>query len=104
MQWYSSPNNSIGTGSGTSFACPNIAGLSTCLWQGFPEYNNMRIIRALKEAGSIYTSPNDRIGYGIPDMKKAFSSLLTEFATSSATVNNCIVSLNWTERRSHYEI
>jgi serine protease AprX len=91
-------NNTIGTGSGTSFACPNMAGLSTCLWQGFPEYNNMRIIRALKEAGNIYTSPNDRIGYGIPDMKKAFSSLLTEFAASSATVNNCIVTLNWTSK------
>ena len=92
------PNNNIGTGSGTSFACPNMAGLSTCLWQGFPEYNNMRIIRALKEAGSIYTSPNDRIGYGIPNMKKAFGSLLSEFATSSATVNNCAVLLNWTSK------
>jgi serine protease AprX len=92
------PNNSIGTGSGTSFACPNIAGLSTCLWQGFPEYNNMRIIRALKEAGSLYATPNDRIGYGIPDMKKAFGALLTEFATSSATVNNCVVTLNWTSK------
>ena len=92
------PNNTIGIGSGTSFACPNMAGLGTCLWQGFPEYNNMRIIRALKEAGSIYNSPNDRIGYGIPDMKKAFSSLLTEFATSSATVNNCTVTLNWTSK------
>jgi len=92
------PNNVIGAGSGTSFACPNIAGLSTCLWQGFPEYNNMRIIRALKEAGSIYATPNDRIGYGIPDMKKAFGSLLTEFATSSAAVNNCTVTLNWTSK------
>jgi serine protease AprX len=89
------PNNVIGVGSGTSFACPNMAGLSTCLWKGFPEFNNMRIVRALKEAGSIYNTPNDRIGYGIPDMKKAFGSLLTEFSTSSATVNNCIVTLNW---------
>jgi len=91
-------NNTIGTGSGTSFACPNMAGLSTCLWQGFPEYNNMRIVRALKEAGSIYSSPDDRIGYGIPDMKKAFSALLTEFASSTATVDNCIVTLNWSSK------
>ncbi len=91
-------NNTIGVGSGTSFACPNMAGLSTCLWQGFPEFNNMRIVRALREAGSIAASPNDRIGYGIPDMKKAFSSLLAEFAVSSATVNNCIVTLNWTSK------
>ena len=86
-------NNSIGTNNGTSFACPNMAGLGTCLWQGFPEFNNMRIIRALKEAGSIATNPNDRIGYGIPDMKAAFSTLLSEYATSSATVSPCTVTL-----------
>lgn len=92
------PVNTISAANGTSFACPNIAGLSTCLWQGFPEFNNMRIIRALKEAGSIYSSPDNRIGYGIPDMKKAFVALLTEFATSSATINNCTITLNWTSK------
>ena len=91
-------NNTIGTGSGTSFACPNMAGLSTCLWQGFPEFNNMRIVRALREAGSIYSSPNDRIGFGIPDMKQAFASLLTEFASSTATVSNCTVTINWSSK------
>jgi hypothetical protein len=35
------------------------------------------------------------LGYGIPDMKKAFSNLLIEYATSNATLNNCIVTLNW---------
>ena len=92
------PGNTIGFTNGTSLACPNMAGLGTCLWQGFPEFNNMRIVRALKEAGSTYTAPNDRIGYGIPDMKKAFSSLLTEFATSSASLNACMVTLNWTSK------
>ena len=91
-------NNTVGVGSGTSFACPNMAGLGTCLWQGFPEYNNMKIVQALKQAGSIYTSPNDRIGYGIPDMKKAFGLLLTEFAFSSASINDCNVTLNWTSK------
>jgi hypothetical protein len=75
-----------------------MAGLATCLWQGFPEVNNMRIVRALKEAGSIYHSPNDRIGYGIPDMKKAFITLLKEFVVSDATVNSCSVQLNWTSK------
>ncbi|MEI9807970.1 MAG: S8 family serine peptidase [Bacteroidota bacterium] len=84
-------NNTVGVGVGTSFACPNMAGLGTCLWQGFPEFNNMRIIRALKEAGSKYTTPDDRVGYGIPDMKAAFTSLLIEYATSTATtVSACM--------------
>ena len=81
-----STSNTVSTGSGTSFACPNMAGLSTILWQGFPEVNNMRIIRALREAGNIASTPNDRIGYGIPDLKVAFGTLLTEFATSTSTI------------------
>ena len=93
-----STSNTVVTGSGTSFACPNMAGLSTILWQGFPEVNNMRIVRALREAGSIASAPNDRIGYGIPDVKSAFGTLLTEFATSSSTINGCKVSVNWTSK------
>lgn len=90
--------NTIATGSGTSFACPNMAGLSTILWQAFPEVNNMRIARALREAGSIAAAPNDRIGYGIPDLKAAFGKLLTEFATSSSTNNGCSISFKWTSK------
>ena len=58
----------------------------------------MRIVRALREAGSIAATPNDRIGYGIPDLKAAFGKLLTEFATSSSTTNECKVSVNWTSK------
>jgi serine protease AprX len=91
-------NNTIGTNNGTSFACPNMAGLGACLWQAFPEFNNMKIVNALRMAGSIASSPNDRIGYGIPDMKKAFSGLLIDFATSTAVINNCVTTLNWTSK------
>jgi hypothetical protein len=75
-----------------------MAGMGTCLWQGFPEFNNMRIIRAIKEAGSIYNTPDTRIGYGIPDMKKAFSALLVDFATSTSSVNGCNATLNWSTK------
>jgi serine protease AprX len=91
-------NNTVGTGNGTSFACPNMAGMGTCLWQGFPEFNNIKIVRAIQQAGSIFASPNDRIGYGIPNMKTAFGNLLIDFATSSATVNSCNATINWTSK------
>ncbi|HVG13601.1 MAG TPA: S8 family serine peptidase, partial [Chitinophagaceae bacterium] len=42
------PNGSFGTSNGTSLACPNIAGLITCLMQGFPEFNNMEIMNAVR--------------------------------------------------------
>lgn len=92
------PSNNVGTGNGTSFACPNLAGMGTCLWQGFPEFNNMKIIRAIQKAGSIFSAPDNRIGYGIPNMKTAFSDLLVDFATSNITINNCTATLNWTSK------
>ena len=92
------PNGSIGGGNGTSFACPNIAGLTTCLWEGFPEYNNMHIINALRQAGSKASSPDDRVGYGIPDVKKALTNLLKEFSTASGAVSNCTATIQWTSK------
>jgi serine protease AprX len=88
----------ISAGNGTSFAAPNMAGLVACLWQGFPNVNNMRIINALRQAGSIASAPNDRIGYGIPDMRKATMILLKEMVTSSASVGSCKTSLSWTSK------
>ncbi|MBC7875417.1 MAG: S8 family serine peptidase, partial [Ferruginibacter sp.] len=41
----------VGSMNGTSFACPNMAGLGTILWQGFPEFNNMKIRNALWQSG-----------------------------------------------------
>lgn len=90
--------NTIGTSNGTSYACPNMAGLGTCLWQGFPEFNNMRIVQALREAGNTFSTPNDQTGYGIPDMKKAFTSLLIEYAHSSVSLNACTATLNWNSK------
>ena len=88
----------IGTGNGTSFACPNMAGLATCLWQGFPELSNMQIRSALWQSGSRATTPDDRVGYGIPDMKKAFANLLLQFSTANGSISNCKATLNWTSK------
>jgi hypothetical protein len=71
----SSPNGTIVTGNGTSFATPNLAGLVTCLWQAFPDFTNMEIIEAVKKSSSVYNSPDTRIGYGIPNFRIAFEDL-----------------------------
>ncbi len=76
-------------GNGTSFATPNIAGLTTCLWQAFPEFNNMTILDAMQRSATRFTNPNDRVGYGIPDMKKSFAILLKKSYTQQANVANC---------------
>ena len=81
-------------GNGTSYATPNIAGLTTCLWQAFPEYNNMAILDAMQRSASRFTNPDDRIGYGIPNMKKAFSILLKKSYTKNACLTNNIAAIN----------
>jgi serine protease AprX len=68
-------NGNVSSGNGTSFATPNFAGLVTCLWQAFPDFSNMEIIKAVEKSSSIYNTPDNRIGYGIPDFKKAFDDL-----------------------------
>ncbi|RNI36590.1 T9SS C-terminal target domain-containing protein [Hanamia caeni] len=74
----SSTSGTIQAGSGTSFATPNLAGLVTCLWQAFPDFTNMQIIDAVKKSSSIYNAPDNRIGYGLPDFKKAFDDLTNQ--------------------------
>jgi subtilisin family serine protease len=83
------------TGSGTSYACPNMAGLVACLWQVFPEFGNMQIIDAVQRSASKYANPDFRFGYGIPDFKKAVVLLTEQYATASTAFDNCVVSINW---------
>ena len=89
-------------GNGTSFATPNLAGLTTCLWQAFPEFNNMSILDAMQRAATKFANPDNRIGYGIPDMKKAFVILLRKSYTQQANISGCLatVQLNIKEDNS----
>jgi serine protease AprX len=91
-------NNTIGANNGTSFSAPNLAGLTACLWQGFREVNNMTIIDALRRSASRASNPNDTIGYGIPDVKKAVMILLKGLATSDVSVANCKATLHWSSK------
>ncbi|RYY98189.1 MAG: T9SS type A sorting domain-containing protein [Chitinophagaceae bacterium] len=93
------PSGLIAGGNGTSFATPNFAGLVTCLWQGFPEYNNIKILEALRRSGHRFANPSDTVGYGIPDVRKALMTLTTEFSTASAALGNaCNTAISWTSK------
>jgi len=49
--------------------------LITCLWQAFPEFTNMDIREAIQKSSNRYTNPDDRVGYGIPNMRIAYNIL-----------------------------
>jgi hypothetical protein len=65
-------NGNLQFSSGSSLACPNLAGLASCLWQAFPEFGNMQIKNLLEKSADKADAPDVRTGYGIPDMKNAF--------------------------------
>ena len=70
-------DSSIATGNGTSFSSPVIAGLSACLLQAFPNVSQQTIRDAIVRSSSLYESPNDALGHGIPDFIVARELLLT---------------------------
>lgn len=66
----------IGGGDGTSFSSPLIAGASACLWQANPTYSNMDLIDAIRSSASKASSPDNYLGWGIPNFLVA-NNLLT---------------------------
>jgi subtilisin family serine protease len=70
------PNGRIGMSSGTSFASPLVAGLAAGFWQAHPNLTAAQVTEALRRSGSQYGSPDDFLGYGIPNFERA--SVLAE--------------------------
>lgn len=66
------PLGDIRYANGTSFSTPILAGLGVCLWQALPWLSNYEIIDLLRESSSQYKRPDAELGYGIPDVFKAY--------------------------------
>ncbi|MCK9343328.1 MAG: S8 family serine peptidase [Massilibacteroides sp.] len=61
--------------SGTSYATPILAGMATCLWQAFPKAQPLDIRKAIEASSNRYHHPDNKRGYGLPNMHKAFEIL-----------------------------
>ena len=65
---------------GTSFSSPLVAGLVACLWQRHPQRNAQDIMDAVRRSASQYDTPDNELGYGIPDFYAA--DVLLELSTA----------------------
>ena len=92
---YASTSGNAVAGNGTSYSNPNIAGLIACFWQAFPELTNMQLIDAVQRSANKWSNPDIRYGYGLPDFRKAFYTVLRNRAVFNAANNNCVNSINW---------
>jgi serine protease AprX len=85
-------NGNLQFSTGSSLACPNLAGLASCLWQAFPELGNMQIKDLLERSADKADSPDVRTGFGIPDMKKAFVlGIRAGYRKGNLTQENCML-------------
>jgi serine protease AprX len=66
-----SPGGQIVLGNGTSFATPLVAGLAAGFWQAHPRLTATQVTLALRQSGSQFSTPDDQLGYGIPDFERA---------------------------------
>jgi serine protease AprX len=72
---YPHADSTIRHGNGTSFASPILCGAVACLWQAFPTKSASEMRAAIIASAHLSETPNDSMGYGIPDLKRAFELL-----------------------------
>ncbi|MFT6716935.1 MAG: serine protease AprX [Saprospiraceae bacterium] len=75
----SSSNGIYENANGTSFACPIISGLAACLWQAYPDKNQLEIKTIIEQSAHQYNSPDNLIGYGIPNFSQTIENISLQY-------------------------
>lgn len=73
---------------GTSFSCPQIAGMAACLWQAMPQLTAMELRQLIIESSTLYPYSDARMGYGEPDAWFAYSGSRTAIQTNPSDQEN----------------
>lgn len=64
---------------GTSYAAPLVTGLAACLIEAYPAKHSEEIANYIRQSAHLYSTPNDSLGYGIPDFQLALSLYAPEY-------------------------
>jgi serine protease AprX len=71
---YVSSTGAVSSGSGTSYASPIVASLAAILRQVWPEISSVELIEKIRLMSSQAASPDNELGYGIPDASNIVTS------------------------------
>ncbi|WP_370000484.1 S8 family serine peptidase [Winogradskyella sp.] len=71
-------NNAIVQNNGTSFSAPILCGGIASLWQAIPDATPTEVMDFVRQSASQFITPDDLLGYGIPDLALARSLGLGE--------------------------
>lgn len=64
---------------GTSYAAPIVAGLAACLIEAYPAKHSEEVANYIRGSAHLHATPNDSMGYGIPDFQLALSLSMPSF-------------------------
>lgn len=70
-------DNTITQNNGTSFSGPILCGGIASLWQAIPDASPTEVMDYVRQSASQFNSPDDLLGYGIPDLDLARSIALS---------------------------
>ncbi|SDE95934.1 Por secretion system C-terminal sorting domain-containing protein [Dyadobacter soli] len=90
-------NGGATSGYGTSYSAPQIAGVAAILWQAFPNLTAQQVIYVLKKSGHLAATPNNMLGYGVPNLVKAQEIAKDEFSplgTEGTLLSSVVLSPN----------
>lgn len=98
--WVFSPTgNKMIRSNGTSFACPEVAGMAASLWSALPELNAMQLRERILSTSSQHLTPNNSAGYGIPDAAAAW-----HYQPSGDSMNHTSAAANKTWKNGELRI
>ena len=69
------PAGTVMRGAGTSYACPELAGLVAGFWQANPTLSAQQVIAALERGGSQAQSPDNSLGFGVASFSASYNLL-----------------------------
>lgn len=85
---------------GTSFSSPIMCGLVACLWQANPNLNSKQLLSVVRRSSNWSDIPDERFGYGIPNMEVAMKLAENETTTISENETTAVES-NFIIRSEH---
>ena len=65
--------------------------MTACLWQAVPNASAMEVKWALEQSSHLYSQPDSVLGFGIPDLKKAWLYLINLHAPDTELNNKWLV-------------
>ncbi|TBN13767.1 S8 family serine peptidase [Hyunsoonleella pacifica] len=80
-------NNTIARANGTSFSAPILAGGIACLWQALPDKTNAELMELVRASASQYNTPDNFLGYGIPNLQSALNVSLSDESETEDDLN-----------------